>query len=141
MKDTELKAVRDRDLFVSYQKALREHDFPNQWEAVEYVRTHPAPRFYISSKVCSLLLGRLFAGKSLQGLQGLAKKRLLKLSNMYKAFAGGDFGRKGMSRERICEMLIEMPAPEFYITHRYATRIITKEIARHNQEKIRRLIG
>lgn len=138
MKDTELKAIRDRDLFLAYQKALRERDFENQWEAVEYVRKSPAPRFYISSKVCSLLLGKLFAGQRLEQMHPLSYRRIKCLEKMYRNYVGGEAGMKGLSRERVCEILVDMPAPEFYISNLWATRIINKEIARHNREKTRR---
>lgn len=138
MKDTELKVARDRDLFLAYQKALRNNVFQNQWEAVEFVRTHPAPRFYISSKVCSLLLGRVFAGKPVDGLHPLSRKRLKELERLYRDYEENAFKGKRM-RERICEIIVDMPAPEFYVSNRYATRIINREMARHNGEKIRRM--
>lgn len=139
MKDTELKAERDRDLFLCYQKALREYDFANQNEAIQFVCTHPAPKFYISPKTCSLLLGRIFAGLPVDRLNKLAYKRIKHLEQKYKEFIRGEAKYKGLSRERICEIILDMPAPEFYVTFRYATRIITKEMARHNDEKIRRM--
>lgn len=135
MKDVELKAIRDRDLFLCYQKALRENDFQNQWEAIEYVRKCPAPRFYISSKVCSLLLGKIFAGKKIERMHPLAYKRIKHLEKMYKTFVTGPAGMQGLSRERVCELLVDMPAPEFYVSNIYATRIINKEIERHNNSR------
>lgn len=138
MKDTELKEARDRDLFSCYQKALKENDFQNQWEAIEFVRKSPAPRFYISSKVCAILLGKLFAGKRLERMHPLAYRRLLQLAKMYKTLVAGDAGMKGLSRERVCEILVDMPAPEFYINNIYASRIINKEIRRHNEGRGRR---
>lgn len=139
MKDTELKAARDRDLFLCYQKALLNHDFRNQWEAIEYVRSHPAPRYYISPKSCSLLLGRIFAGKPIDRLNSLARKRIRRLESSYRQLVQGEGSMKGLSRERICEIIVDMPAPEFYVTHRYATRIISREIIRHNQNQAGRL--
>ena len=138
MKDTELKGIRDRDLFLAYQKALKEHSFQNQWEAIEYVRKSPAPRFYISSKVCSLLLGKLFAGQRLEQMHPLSYRRIKHLEKMYKNYVSGEVGKKGLSRERVCEILVDMPAPEFYISNLWATRIINKEITRHNNERLRR---
>lgn len=132
MKDTELKEARDRDLFLCYQKALKEKDFRNQWEAIEYVRKCPAPRFYISSKVCSLLIGRIFAGKRLERMHPLAYRRIQHLAKMYKELVGGELGKKGLPREHICELLVDMPAPEFYVSNIYASRIINREIRRHN---------
>ena len=133
MKDIELKSIRDRDLFLCYQKALKEKDFKNQWEAVEYVRKSPAPRFYISSKVCSLLLGKLFAGYKLERMHPLAYKRIKHLEKLYRGIVAGEAKYKGLSRERICEILVDMPAPEFYIANIHATRIIHKEIEKHNK--------
>ena len=141
MKDTELKGMRDRDLFRCYQKALKENDFQNQWEAIEYVRRHPAPRFYISSKACSLLLGKLFAGERLEQMHPLSYKRIKQLEKMYKTYVSGEAGMKGLSRERVCEILVDMPAPEFYVSNRYATRIINKEIELHNNRDIRKRVG
>lgn len=137
MKDTELKAIRDRDLFLCYQKALREHDFPNQWEAIDYVCTHPAPRFYISSRECSLLLGRLMAGKDMSGLHPLALKRLQHLRELYEECYANT---PKMPRSWICDIITDMPAPEFYVTRRYASRIIIREIEKHNKEKIGRMV-
>ena len=141
MKDTELKAARDRDLFLSYQKALRSNDFRNQWEAIEYIRTHPAPRFYISPKSCSLLLGRIFAHLPVDRLNELSFKRIKELERLYRSFVN-DLGgaMKGMSREKICEIIIDMPAPEFYLTHRYASQIIRREINRHNRKLASRIV-
>lgn len=140
MKDTELKAARDRDLFLCYQKALRENDFHNQKEAIEYVCRNPAPRFYISHKTCSLLLGRLFAGKPIGKLHPLSMERLRDLEKMYIEAINGAFKNSGLFRQQICEFLVEMPAPQFYITYKYANRIICREIARHNKEEIRKLV-
>lgn len=140
MKDTELKAIRDRDLFLCYQKALRERNFQNQWEAIEYVRQSPAPRFYISSKVCSLLLGKLFAGHRLGRIHPLAYKRIKHLEKMYKSYISGEAGMKGLSRERVCEILVDMPAPEWYISNIHATRIINKEIELHNKNARRNAV-
>lgn len=136
MKDTELKEARDRDLFLSYQKALREHEFKNQWEIIEHVRTHPAPRFYISAKSCALLLGRLFNGDDMNDLHPLAKKRIKHLAECYKECYNNV---PKMPRSWICEIITDMPAPEFYVSHRYAARIINKEMVKFNKEKTGRM--
>lgn len=141
MKDTELKEARDRDLFVCYQNALRNNDFQNQWEAIEYVRKCPAPRFYISSKACSLLLGKLFAGERLERMHPLAYRRIKHLEKMYKNYIAGEAGMRGLSRERVCEILVDMPAPEFYVSNIYANRIINREIRKHNTARSRRRVG
>jgi len=138
MKDTELKETRDRDLFACYQRALKENNFQNQWEAIEYVRRCPAPRFYISSKVCAILMGKMFAGKRLERMHPLAYKRLQHLAKMYRAYVSGEAGAKGLSRERICEILVDMPAPEFYINNVYASRIINREMRKHNERRAKR---
>lgn len=136
MKDVELKAARDRDIFHAYRQAVLQMDFTNQEEAIDYVRMHTAPRFYISPKVCSILLGKLFAGKPLDKLNFLALKRLYELKKRYmecKRECGN------LSRERICEIIVDMPAPEFYVGRTHASRIISKEMRRHNEELIKNL--
>lgn len=68
----------------------------------------------------------------------LAYKRIRRLADMYKTYVSGENGMKGLSRERVCEVIVDMPAPEFYVSHLYATRIITKEMRKHNQQMERR---
>lgn len=46
---------------------------------------------------------------------------------------------KGLSRDRVCEALVDMPAPEFYVSPDYARKIIKRQIAKHNKEFMRRV--
>lgn len=138
MKDTELKEARDRDLFLCYQQALRTYNFRYEAEVVDFICSCPAPRFYISSDECSNLLGRFFAGKRLERMHPLAYKRLKTLAERYKECVKGENGMKGLSRDRVCEIIVDMPAPEFYVSPDYARKIIKRQIAKHNEEFLRR---
>ena len=51
MKDTELRQERDRDLYRTYVRGLREKNFSSLQEAAEWAISQPAERFYVSSKV------------------------------------------------------------------------------------------
>lgn len=139
MRDTELKEARDCDLFLCYQQALRTYNFQHEAEVINFVCSNPAPRFYISSDECSNLLGRFFAGKRLERMHPLAYKRLKVLAEMYKQYVRGENGMKGLSRDRVCEALVDMPAPEFYVSPDYARKIIKRQIAKHNKEFMRRV--
>lgn len=131
MKDTELKAVRDRDLFEAYRAALEGNDFRDDAEAVRHARLSGAPRFYVSPRECVRGLCRIFRGKPISNNR-LGFRRMLKVYELYLERAAAD-GHDGKSKIRVCEEIVETPAPQFYIEQGYAAAIIRREMARHNK--------
>lgn len=133
MKDTELKRLRDRDLYEVYRRGLEEGRFVSMRDAADYVRQQPAPQYYISSREASLQIGRIEARISLIGLNALSRRRIWRLYDNYVAFLN-DNPDTELTRERILEILVDEPAPEFYIGAEMARKILQQEIAKVRQK-------
>lgn len=128
-KTTYLREQRDRALFEAYCKAIAERDFVSQRpqdEAIDYVRTHEAPRFYISPEFCMLIMGRMSRGQD-SGIKGKAATR--KFQELFRRYVAE--WKKPESRDMdiydICCKIVCQPAPEFYINNRAARGIIQRQ--------------
>lgn len=129
MRDTELIRAKEEAIYAVYKRGLEEGRFRSFREAGEWVRRQPAPRFFIDSRTASLLLGKIHSQQFLMGLHPSSRRLILQLDERYRNYLKAH-PRCGMSRERIMEILVEEPAPEFYITGDGARRIIRKVIKR-----------
>ena len=125
-KTTYLREQRDRALFDAYCRAISQHSFRSQDEATDYVRTHDAPRFYISPEFCMLIMGRLSRGQD-SGIKGKAATR--KFQELFRRYVTE--WKKPESRDldmyEICSRIVCQPAPEFYINNRCARGIIQRQ--------------
>lgn len=127
MKDNELRVIRNRALYETYKKGLEEGRFSSMRDAGRYVCRQPAPRFYISSEVASDIIGRIIARKSLINLNSCYRRRAWRLYDEYCKYLEEHPGCR-LSRERVMEIIVEMPAPEFYIEPQHTRKILQKEI-------------
>lgn len=135
MKDTELKRQRNRDLYLAYIDALRNCHFDSMAKAVKYVIARPAPHFYISASEASNLIGCILSGRSLCLSHLHSRRRIWYLYCEYKEYLKANPDCK-LNRERILEILVDRPAPEFYLTMDRAKHIIIEE-----QKRVRKKIG
>ena len=125
-KDTDLREQRDRAIFDAYNKALVERGFESQAEAVEYVRTHSAPRFFISAEFCAIVISRLAAGKH-PGVSGY--QRIRKFRELYRRYLieTDDPKNANASLREICGRIVDQEAPEFYLNFRATSEIINRQ--------------
>lgn len=135
-KDTSLRRQRDADFFAAYVKAIQEHDFVSQSEAINYVRCNQAPKFYIDWNFCSAVIGRMLKGMP-TGLKGEQRHR--KFEQLYKMFLEerSKPGNENLSQKEICYRIVDMPAPEFYINYRAASGIISEQRRLKQEEMMR----
>lgn len=126
MKDTELREERDRALFETYTRGLATQHFSNMHDAVDWCREQPAPKFYISSRALSLYIGRIIGGDSLGELHFSTREQVMELYSRFLTYAREHSGC-GYSRARICEIIVDDPAPKFYISSTHAISVLQKE--------------
>lgn len=127
MRDTELIRAKERAIYAVYKRGLEEGRFKSFREAGEWVRRQPAPRFFIDSRTASLLLGKIHSQQFLMRLHPSSRRMILQLNERYRAYLKAH-PRSNMSRERVMELLVDEPAPEFYITGDGARKIIRKVV-------------
>lgn len=125
-KNMDLKRARDRDLYLAFRKALVERGFNSMRDAARHVCSSPAPRFYIEPKRASDLVGLILANVSLINLNDSSRRMAWQLYRNYQAWVK-EHPDSHLSRERIIEILVDEPAPEFYVGPQMARKIIYKE--------------
>lgn len=137
MRDTMLRQQRDYELFKCYRKALEEHVFANQREAVDYVRTHAAPRWFVSREFCAAVLSSKMRGRDHYKM-GKSKRR--KFDALYELYQQKkkEFPYCGMRHVEICDAIIAMPAPEWYLGYEIADKIIKEQIKEWNIRRTKR---
>ena len=139
MRDMMLRQRRDIELFLAYQKALKEMDFSDQREAVDYVRKHEAPRWFVSKEHCAAVISSWLRGKNFFKMRRNKERKFRALYDLYIKLRQ-QFPYCAMNHLDFCAALVEMPAPEWYIDHQLASRIITEQI-NHRNEQIARIYG
>lgn len=134
-----LREERDRALFEAYCKALKEHDFKTSKEAVNFVRTSPAPKWFTSPDRCAAEISRMIRGMR-PFVRG--RVRLKKYSDLLKAYkaACADPANELCCHYAICEKIVETPAPQWYLGYKQAFDIIIRE-KRSLQDRLNKQYG
>ena len=127
MRDTELKRKKAEALYAVYKEGLQKGRFASLYDAGRCISRQPAPCFFISAKRASLLLGRIKAHISLINLNESQRKMAWQLWFNYKAYLAAH-PDNNLSRERILELLVDEPAPEFYISTDGARKLLCEQI-------------
>lgn len=139
VKDTELREARDRAVYEKYCEGLETHTFDSARSAADWVRSQPAPRFFISAHALSIYIGQIEAGQDLSRLHPSTREKVFELYARYLEYRKCHPDEK-LSRESISNILVEEPAPEFYICAEYIQLIIRRESARKIEELKRRCV-
>ena len=126
MKNTDLKRARDLALYREFKRMLAENGFPTMRTAASAVCRRPSPRFFIEPERASLLVGCIINGISLAKHNPATQRMARQLHANYEQYLKDNPGCR-LSRERIMEILVEQPAPEFYIGAQSARKIIYRE--------------
>jgi hypothetical protein len=138
MKDTMLRRHRDKALFLAYQKALQENNFSDQRQAVEYVRKHEAPRWFVSKEHCAAVIGCWLRGKDFYKMRPNKRRKFLAIFDIYKKLKQ-EFPFSTLNHLDLCAAIIEMPAPEWFLDQQMASRIITAQIHLRNEQVARHI--
>lgn len=134
MRDNGLKRQKAEALFRVYKRGLEEGRFDSLYAAGSWCARQPAPCFFISAKRASLLLGRIFAGVSLIDCNASQRRMIRQLHDNYLQYLREHPGCT-LSRERILELLVDEPAPEFYMTGDAARKTLREEIKKARKRR------
>lgn len=132
MRDTMLRKHRDKALFAAYQKALRENEFSDQRQAVDYVRKSEAPRWFVSKEHCAAVIGSWLHGKEFYKMRPNKRRKFMALFDIYK-LKKAEFPYSALTHLDLCAAIVDMPAPEWFLDHQMASRIITEQIRLRNE--------
>ena len=133
MRDMMLRERRDAELFRAYQKALKENTFSDQREAVDYVRKHEAPRWFVSKEFCAAVISSWLRGKEFCKMRPNKKRKFKALFELYNNLKK-EFPYSALNHLELCATIVDMPAPEWFIDHQLASRIISDQIIKRNEQ-------
>ena len=131
MRDTKLREQRDMELFRAYQEALKEHDFVDQRQAVDYVRKHEAPRWFVSKEFCAAVISSWLRGKEFCKMRSNKRRKFEAIFEIYQRLKC-QFPYSALNHLELCGTIVDMPAPEWYLDHQMASRIISEQIGIRN---------
>lgn len=128
-----LRERRDRELFLAYQNALKENDFVDQRQAVDFVRRNEAPRWFVSKEFCAAVISSWLRGKEFCKMRNNKRR---KFEAIYEIFLSlrTRLPYSAMTLLELCATIVEMPAPEWFIDYQSASRIINEQMALRNEQ-------
>lgn len=137
MRDTMLRQQRDYELFRAYQKALEENVFANQREAVDYVRRHAAPQWFVSKEFCAAVVSSRLRGRDHYKMGKEKRRKFDALTALYLE-KKKEYPYSGMCLLSVCEAIVALPAPEWFLGHEMASKIIKEQIRERNERIAKR---
>lgn len=133
MRDMKLRERRDLELFRAYQKALQEHDFVDQRQAVDFVRKNEAPRWFVSKEFCAAVISSWQRGKEFCKMRLNKRRKFQALFDIYNNLKE-QFPYCALNHLELCGAIVDMPAPEWYLDHQMASRIISEQMVLRNEQ-------
>lgn len=127
-----LRQRRDTELFRAYQKALATHEFADQRQVVDYVRKNEAPRWFVSKEFCAAVISSWLRGKEFCKMRDNKRRKFQALYQIYLKLRE-EFPYNTFNHLELCAAIVEMPAPEWYIDHQLASRVINEQINIRNE--------
>lgn len=139
LKSTYLREERDKALYKAYSNAVKSGQFANVSDALDYARTHEAPRFYIDPAFVRRSIFDIKDGKAIRVTGNNTAQKFYDLYEMYKKLSVlPDY--RSMTALEICELLVCMPAPQFYISTRTARMIIKQQKVKKWESIVKRFV-
>lgn len=127
MRCTDLKQQRDSAIYDCYRRGLEEGRFTSLFSAARYIMKQPAPRFFIEGRTASLLVGRLLSGKPIGKTHPSTLRIAERLKDDYLEYLREHPG-DNTPRVWVMDMLVERPAPEFFLGWRSILYALGREI-------------
>ena len=120
--NTELTAMRNDDLLRAVNEVVKFFDVETPEEAVALAIKRPSKRFWCSSQSAERAIWRIRKGETLDEMLPTLREQYFTLYDLYLELRETDEFR-GKSVHYICAILVEQPAPKFYLTVNSALKI------------------
>lgn len=127
MRDTEIKREKAAALYALYKQGLEQCRFESVNHAAHLIVREPAPCFFISAKRAAILVAQINAHISLINTRPTYRRmawQLWRNLNKYEKEHPDDHS----TLQRKMEILVDEPAPEFYISPMSTRLILMSEI-------------
>lgn len=137
MRDTMLRQQRDFALFHSYQEALKEKSFKTQRDAIAYLLSSEAPQWFVSQEFCAAVISCRLRGKDHYKMSKTRRRKFDALFDLYKQLRT-DPRYDGLNHLELCGVIVQMPAPEWFLHYDAAALILLRQRKLINEKMVRR---
>lgn len=120
----EFKAERDRAICLAYRQALRAVESIYMPEVMSAVVRQPCERFYVSEERAAIVVSSMMRDPS--SISGMRGERQRMFGEIYRRVMELRAQRPRRSLASMIREVVNSPAPEFYISPRYAQNLISK---------------
>ena len=135
----ELFQMRYEALYETYIDGLRQGCFDSLVGAAEYVARQPAPMFYITARSASLLIALIEQRVSLTMYRLNQRRKIWTIYHLYRQWRA-EHPDSTLSRERVLELIVDEPAPSFFLTEECIRKNLQKMAPVIQDRAIRRLV-
>ena len=121
----ELAEMRNDDLLRAVREVVANYDVETDYEAVLLAINSPSKRYWCTASAAAKALWRLAKGDTLPEMRPTSRERYQSLYDLYLRMREED-QYKGKSIYYISCLLVEQPAPKFFLTPKTAEKIYHK---------------
>lgn len=112
---------RNEDLLRAYREQLAKADYIVMPEIFRLVAESPASRFWVSEERAAIVLSQMLAGKPLPKMRSNKREMFEEIFRRFKILSNE---RPGKSIFELATIIVNQPAPKFYLTARTAGELI-----------------
>lgn len=132
----EYAEARAKDLLNVYLTYITHSKHISMTEVYQAIPNKPARRFYVSEMRATAVVGKIMQGDRLLNMHPCKREMFFEIYNRYKRIKDNF---KGFPLSHIIGIIIEQPAPKFYITSSSAKLIVIKARKKWYEERRKKL--
>lgn len=123
----EFTEQRNNDLLRTYREKLRECKAIRRNEIIKQTVQSPSQRFWVSEERAAIVVKQMMAGNKLEGMHPMKKTMY---EEIYRRTMDMKMNNPEMTVTDIVRIIVEQPAPCFYLNPESAIVIICKAMKR-----------
>ena len=112
---------RDKDLIRVYREVIARHTHIHLPSVIEEVVSSPSKRFWVSEERAKIVIAEMTRGKSLENMNQTRRNMYIEI---YRRVLLMQQSRPDLPLSRLVELVIDEPAPCFYLTPQSAKVIL-----------------
>lgn len=133
---SEFEQERNNELLKAYRQLLFECDYINHTTVFTLLVNKPSPRFWVTEERAAIVVGSMLRGDTLEGFN--PNKREM-FQEIYRRVVELKEKDSTLTINRATFIVVNQPAPKFYLSPGYAQLIILQEKKKCYEERKRKL--
>lgn len=127
---------RNRDLIRAFYEQYEAKEFKNIWELLRRTVNSPSERFWVSEYRATYVIKAIMSGDELRGMTNMKREMFMEI---YRRTMKLRKKRPDADLFDLVNIVVNQPAPKFYLTPGSANVIIHKAKRKWKEERMRKL--